>query len=407
MAILIVLTVIMVSVGFTLNSFAAQDITITAAGDWGCTANTRQSVINTKAQNPNLVLALGDYSYADTANCWFDIISPIHSITKINIGNHEVTSISLLDSYLNNFGLSSQYYSYAIGNVHVITMSTEDAFEVGSQQYNFVVNDLEATSANSNIRWIIVNLHSPLYASPNTCGDSACSGDKNLRDVYHPLFDRYGVDLVLEGHVHNYQRSYPIWYNSQDSSSPLVTNCDRNLYNNPIGQIYTIVGTGGVNLHGLSGKASFTTSQQDSKFGILNMHFTDTKLDTKFVDNDGSIGDQFSISKTLKKNITESMQVPIQHCASSQTSNTSIQSKSDSSGSSKDQTSASSKDQTSTKSKINKIIPEIQKEIKQRTDKKLEEVKNRIEQKRQEIQQRLDTIKKDLQQEKNTKSSKK
>jgi uncharacterized membrane-anchored protein YhcB (DUF1043 family) len=138
-------------------------------------------------------------------------------------------------------------------------------------------------------------------------------------------------------------------------------------------------------LHGLSGKASLTTSQQDSKFGTLDMHFTDTKLDTKFVDNDGSIGDQFSISKTLKKTITEGMQVPNQHCASSQTSNTKIQSKSDSSGSSKDQTSTSSKDQTSTKSKINKIIPDIHKEIKQRTDKKLEEVKNRIEQKRQEF----------------------
>ena len=111
----------------------------------GGTANTRQSVINTKAQNPKLVLALGDYSYADTANCWFDIISPIHSIMKINIGNHEVTSTSLLDSYLNNFGLSSQYYSYAIANVHVLTMATEDAFETGSQQYNFVVNDLEGS----------------------------------------------------------------------------------------------------------------------------------------------------------------------------------------------------------------------------------------------------------------------
>jgi len=216
-----------------------------------------------------------------------------------------------------------------------------------------------------------------------------------------------GVDLVLEGHVHNYQRSYPIWYNSQDSSSPLVTNCDRNLYNNPLGQIYAIVGTGGVNLHGLYGKDQFTHSQQDSKFGTLNMHFTDTKVDSKFVDNDGSIGDQFSISKTLKKSIIDGMQVPNQHCASSQTSNTKIQSESDSSGSSKDQPSASSNDQTSTKSKINKIIPDIQKEIKQRTDKKLEEVKNRIEQKRQEIQLHQDTIKKDLQPNKNTKSIKK
>ena len=409
------MTGIIVNASFPRDSLAAQDITISAAGDWGCTANTRQSVSNTKAQNPNLVLALGDYSYADTGNCWFDIISPIRSITKINIGNHEVVSAALLDSYLNNFKLSSQYYSYTIGNVHILTMSTEDAFEAGSQQYNFVVNDLESASANSHIKWIIVNLHSPLYASPNTCGDSACAGDKTLRDVYHPLFDRYGVDLVLEGHVHDYQRSYPIWYNSKDASSPLVTNCNRDSYSNPIGQIYAIVGTGGVNLHGLAGKASFTVSQQDSKFGTLNMHFTDTKLETKFVANDGSIRDEFSVTKTLNKSITEVTQVQDQHCANSQTYNTSIQSKSDSSGSSKDQTSVKSKidkiipdkqkeiKQKIDKSKIDKIIPDKQKEIKQKIDKKLEEVKNRIEQKRQEIQQRGDPINKDLQQKKNTK----
>lgn len=385
-------------------SLAAQDLTITAAGDWGCTANTLQSVKNTKAQNPNLVLALGDYSYADTSDCWFDIISPIRSIIRINIGNHEVVNNALLNSYLNNFGLSSQYYSYNVGNVHILTMSSEVEFDAGSQQYNFVLNDLEASSANSNIRWIIVNLHSPLYSSPNTCGDSACSGDKTLRNVYHPLFDRYGVDVVLEGHVHDYQRTYPIWYNSHDSSSPLVTDCNKNSYNNPIGQIYVIVGTGGVNLHGLSGKASFTSSQQDSKFGTINMHLTDSKLDAKFVANDGSLRDEFIVLKTSKRGVTEGMQVRNQDCGSSQMPNTKSESKSDSSHTSKDQESGSSKDLLSTKVKIKKVIPPIQKEIKQRIDKKLEEMKNNIDQKLQEIQQRLDEMKnKGLQQKKNMK----
>ena len=358
---------------------------------------------NAKAQNPNLVLALGDYSYADTANCWFDIVSPIGSMTKINIGNHEVVSADLLNSYLNKFRLTSQFYSYNMGNIHVLTMSTEDAFEAGSQQYNFVVNDLEGASANSNIRWIIVNLHSPLYSSPNTCGDSGCSGDKSLRDVYHPLFDRYGVDLVLEGHVHDYQRSYPIWYNPKDSSSPLVTNCEKNSYNDPIGQIYAIVGTGGVNLHGLSGKAPYTASQQDSIFGTLNMHFTDMKFDAKFLANDGSIRDEFSVTKTVNKGVTENVQIQDKHCAKPQTSGTEIQSKSDSSGSSKDRRSTSKVEnskvkinkipdiQKESKAKINKIIPDIQ--VKQKIDKKLEEVKKKIEQKNQEIQRRLDAIK--------------
>jgi len=292
-------------------------------------------------------------------------------------------------------------------------MSSEDAFEAGSQQYNFVLNDLEASSANSNIRWIIVNLHSPLYSSPNTCGDSACSGDKALRDVYHPLFDRYGVDIVLEGHVHDYQRTYPIWYNSHDSSSPLVTDCNRNSYNNPVGQIYAIVGTGGVNLHGLSGKASFTSNQQDSKFGTLNMHLTDNKLDAKFIANDGSMRDEFSVLKTMKTGVTEGMQVGNQDCASSQMSNTKTETKSDSSrtnqnpqesGSSNDQKSGSSKDLSPTKSKIKRVIPDIQKESKQKIDKKLEEVKNKIQQKRQEIQQRLDDMKnKGIKQKKNVK----
>ena len=45
--------------------------------------------------------------------------------------------------------------------------------------------------------------------------------------------------------------------------------------------------------------------QQDSKFGILDMHFSDNKLDAKFVTNDGSTLDHFSISKTVKKKIIE------------------------------------------------------------------------------------------------------
>jgi hypothetical protein len=60
-----------------------------------------------------------------------------------------------------------------------------------------------------------------------------------------------------------------------------------------------------VNLHGLSGSASFMAYQQDSKFGILDMHFSDNKLDAKFVTNDGAPLDHFSISKTAKKKIIE------------------------------------------------------------------------------------------------------
>jgi hypothetical protein len=290
---------------FLQKVLAASDTSIVAAGDWGCSDNTEKTVQNVKNLNPQLLLALGDFSYDKTSTCWLNIMKPLESITKISIGNHEVESDSLLNSYLNHFGLTKQYYSYDINNVHVLTMATEEEFEPNSDQYNYVVNDLRKAANNPDIKWIIVNMHNPFYSSPNGCKDSDCEGDKEYRESFHPLFDKYGVDLVLQGHVHNYQRSFPLKFNQESSSKPLVTSISKTDYENLNGAIYAIVGTGGVNLHGLSDKVPFMAYQQDSKFGILYMHFSDNKLDAKFVTNEGSTLDHFSISKTVKKKIIE------------------------------------------------------------------------------------------------------
>src|SRR6476619_3527478 len=286
------------SIGSKL-AFGESYVNVASAGDWGCTGNIQDTVKNVQKLNPDLLLALGDYSYTNTPRCWFDTIRPVGSITKVSIGNHDVQDSALLNSYLNNFGLTRQYYSYKVGSVHVLTMATEETFAKGSQQYDFVLEDLQAASSDPSIKWTIVNLHVPFYASPNTCGDSGCAGNKDLRETYHPLFDKYGVDLVLAGHVHNYQRSYPITYNSQNPSDPQVTSCSKSTYSNPEGEIYAIVGTGGVNLHGLSGKSNFIASQQDSKFGIFDMHISANTLEAKFIDNAGTILDQFSINKNV------------------------------------------------------------------------------------------------------------
>jgi len=112
------------------------------------------------------------------------------------------------------------------------------------------------------------------------------------------MFDKYGVDLVLQGHVHNYQRTYPVKYDG--SSSPTITSSSSTNYNDPQGEIFVIVGTGGVNFHALSGKASFVKTQQDSKFGALNILITNNgyKLVGKYYSNGGSKLDEFSITKT-------------------------------------------------------------------------------------------------------------
>jgi hypothetical protein len=289
---------------FMKEGYAASNIHIVAVGDWGCSKNTAETVKLAQSLNPQLVLALGDYSYEKTATCWLNLIKPIAHITKINIGNHEDKNDGLL-TYISNFGLSKPFYSYDIKNVHVLTMSTQDKFDTKSEQYGFVVNDLRDAANNPDIKWIIVNMHYPFYTSPNTCKESACAGSQEFRDLYHPLFDKYGVDLVLQGHVHNYQRSYPLNYNQKSSAEPLAISSSKTDYQNPNGAIFAIIGTGGVNFHGLSGSAPFMAYQQDSKFGVLDISISDNKINAKFVTNDGATLDHFSISKTAKKKIIE------------------------------------------------------------------------------------------------------
>lgn len=65
-----------------------------------------------------------------------------------------------------------------------------------------------------------------------------------MRDAYHPLFERYGVDLIFSGHAHNYERTYPLFYNNMNSSEPIIEEKDKTDYKSPKGMFQIIVGTG-------------------------------------------------------------------------------------------------------------------------------------------------------------------
>jgi hypothetical protein len=200
----------------------------------------------------------------------------------------------------NNTDNNKQYSSFNYLNAHVLTMATELSFGKGSAQYNFVDNDLKTAATNPNIKWIIVNYHTPMYTSPNTCSASSCKGSSSLRDTYHPLFDKYRVDLVLQGHIHNYQRTYPLKYDQVSPSSPTITSTSTSSYTDPQGEIFATVGTGGINFHGLSGKSFFVVKQQAQKFGMLDILMANdgSKLTGKYYANGASSpSDQFTISK--------------------------------------------------------------------------------------------------------------
>ena len=274
------------------------------AGDWGCTADTSTTVMNIQNKHPELVLALGDLSYEKTGDCWLDETSSINNKLKIIMGNHDYGNKKgdptlLQAQYKNHFGLSNTYYSFDYHNVHFIAMDSNLPYTIDSPQYSFVKRDLISTSQNPNIKWIIVYFHQPMYTSP-----TKHPSDILLRNIYHPLFDQYGVDLVLQGHNHNYQRSYPITYNNNNnnsnanpSSNPTITSTNTNTYNDPRGEVYIIAGTGGEDLYNLKSKADFIATQYKG-FGFLNVDISSdgTKLiGTFYANEDGSVKDTFTI----------------------------------------------------------------------------------------------------------------
>ncbi len=274
-----------------------------AVGDWACTSKTKATVKNIIAQNPEIVLALGDLSYDNGAKCWLKIIKPVAEKTKIAIGNHEVESSKKLKDYMKAFNLEKQYYSFNYKNVHFLALSTETSYDEGSKQYKFAEKDLEQYANDKSIEWIVAFYHRQAYSSGGGLPD-----EKDFRESYHPLFDKYNVDLALQGHHHVYERFYPITFNDKSDNKPTVSAKDKvkgsNVFQNPEGTIFLTVGTGGAESMTVSKGKPFSAAKEDGKFGILNVFLGKDEKNNNilkgiFIDNkkNHKILDQFEIIK--------------------------------------------------------------------------------------------------------------
>jgi len=285
-----------------------SDSNFAIVGDWGCTKNTKKTVDLIESQNPDLVFSLGDTSYQPKINCWEKIVRPISDKIKAVIGNHDVMSPNLLEQHMKQFGLDKSYYSFDYNNIHFLMMDSESSYLPGTDpdfsdltntdQYRFIEKDLSNASKNLAIKWIIVMSHRQFYSS--FCGlHDSCEPIKKLRDVYHPLFEKYGVDVLFSGHAHNYERTYPLFYNDVNSSEPVIAEKNKTEYSSPKGIFQIIVGTGGVDLDPLSNQEPFVVFQQDESYGFLHVDVTKQGniLIGTYYTNEGNVLDEFKILK--------------------------------------------------------------------------------------------------------------
>lgn len=296
---------------FIERSFGAvetnnSNFNFVAAGDFGCGKNANRTITNMLSREPEVVIGLGDLSYQKTADCWFHVVSPLDTDgrLRIAIGDNEMFPAKFTE-YMKHFNMDSPYYSFDYGNVHFLSMATAKnrviPYNETSEQYKFINDDLKSAHENKSINWIIVYSFRSFYSSNTTH-----PGLDELQDLYHPLFDKYGVDLVLQGHNHNYQRTYPVTFNPSKQSNPIVTNQFTTGYQGAKdGVVYAIVGTAGEGFHPLEGRQSYVATQFEGKFGFLDIEISNgnphTKLAATFYDNrEDGIQDYFTIEKEIK-----------------------------------------------------------------------------------------------------------
>ncbi len=289
------------SVGEVHNFWTAADspdaaIRFGVFGDFGCGCPAQyQSIGVLNDSQPDLVLTTGDNVYYSgnarevRQNYFVPMASLIdHVPVYPSLGNHDVITGNgspFLDSlYLpvNDADGSERFYSFDRGNCHFISLEVTDRvgdLSPGSRQYQWLVRDLERTAAT----WVICYFHHPLYS------DSS-HGDGPLLQVHlAPLFDEYGVDVVLSGHDHTYQRTYPM-----RGGLVLDDQMEPN-YTDPQGTIYVVTGGGGATLYGL--RPSQRLAAGESRRHVVIFDVVGNELNLSAVDHNGSVFDRMKITK--------------------------------------------------------------------------------------------------------------
>lgn len=145
------------------------------------------------------------------------------------------------------------WYSFTAGSVRVISVANcdvaiQDAGDSyirgysGGAQRAWLERELRTARADRDIDWIVVCMHQPFISSTRSGNGS----DLGVRDAWGPLFDQYGVDLVVSGHEHHYERSHPLrgrLPNETRTPTPAATRQD--VIDTSLGTVHMIIGGGG------------------------------------------------------------------------------------------------------------------------------------------------------------------
>lgn len=320
---------------FRTSPTNTRPVRLWAIGDSGSgnhtpsAAEVREAYLDFSGRTADLWLMLGDNAYesgtdAQYQSAVFEMYPTILRNTVLwpTLGNHDAGSNGDVGEfpYLDIFNLPRQgeagglasgtekYYSFDYANIHFVCLdaTSSDRSRAGPM-LAWLENDLAMTDKD----WIIAYWHQPPY----TFGTHNSDAELDLIEMRQnalPLLEHYGVDLVLCGHSHVYERSFLIdghygFSSSFDESMIVQPGMGREgldgAYQKPAGglganrgTVYVVCGCSGE-----GGEFSFprhpAMARNIGGFGSMIIDVDGLRLDAKFLRSSGAVDDFFTLQK--------------------------------------------------------------------------------------------------------------
>jgi len=330
-----------------------------AIGDFGKDNQNQRDVLNsyltyTGTTHTDIWLWLGDNAYDNGTDAQFQ--TKVFDVYKDNMkympfypcpGNHDYESVCAIPCFSNPTGHSGPYfdivdvpvngeaggvpsgyelyYSFDYGNVHFISLNSELGSLLPNYDWNgvyssgnfnsnpvrqWLINDLNANTKP----WVIAYFHQVPHTKGSHDSDNPIEiYMKAMRENYCPILEQYGVDIVLAGHSHVYERSFLLkgFYGTTSSfnNSYKVSGTSgkyslgeayvkyTNGQNANVGTVYVVQGNSGSIEPGaaLNHPAMY---YGDDDCGSFIIDVNGMRLDGKYLRRDGTIQDEFTILKT-------------------------------------------------------------------------------------------------------------
>lgn len=272
----------------TIPDYNQSPVSFTVVGDTQGNPVVWKRIIELMAEEtPHFIVHVGDLvQYGPNKDDWTDeFFNPANSLLNTTplypaSGNHEMNDEKLYQYF--DLPFDNAFYSIKRGDVLIIFVDTNKDILPGSEQYR----KLEKLLVSSQVVWKIVVHHHPLFTSDkfsyrSSLMATATKGDPNILHLKN-LYETYDVDLTLTGHVHNYERSWPVW---------------KNHINEENGVVHIVTGGGGGDFRKVPNDDNWFSAKSKNRHHFLNIQIFKNKLQVEAIDTVGVIFDKWEKEK--------------------------------------------------------------------------------------------------------------